>query len=111
MDAGLVPDCSIFGSAVRENTYHGSRLPEIHVNLKVKPAIYEILAVIRGKCDADIHEWVKDDFRVRATLPLVLVAHVLPQCIAEFRSCKKGQCRISICSFLTCSYAFSQVPL
>jgi hypothetical protein len=94
MDSGLVSDCSIFGSAVLENQYPGSHLPKIRVTLKVRPTIDQILAAIQGEHDtpmtmAGVHDWV-DRFYVRAMLPLVLVMHVLPQCVAEFRSRKKG---------------------
>jgi hypothetical protein len=117
MDSGLVPDSSIFSYAVCENQYDDAQLPEIHVTLKVKLTIYEILAAIQGKYDtlktmAKVHEWVEDGFHVCATLPLVLIEHVLPQCVEEFRSRKKGRFPRSFLLIIgACSYAFSQVPL
>ena len=116
MDSGLVPDCSIFGSAVLENWYPGSCLPEIRITLKVRPMINEILATIQGEHDttmtmAGVHDWVDDGFYVRAMLPLMLVMHVLPQCVAEFRSCKKGQSHIVSCSLLNSSCFLAGAPL
>jgi Holliday junction resolvase YEN1 len=115
MDSGLVPDCSIFGSAVLENQYPGSRLPEIRITLKVRPTIDEILAAIWGEHDttttmAGVRDWVDNGFYVRATLPLTLVMHVLPQCVAEFRSRKKGQSHTVSCSLLNSSCFLAGAP-
>ena len=108
IDSGLVPDCSIFGSAVLKNQYPGSCLPEICVALNIRPVINQILAAIRGghvttTMMAGVCDWVEDRFYVHATLPLMLIMHVLPQCVAEFRSRKKGQSHIVPCSLLDSS--------
>ena len=111
-----LPDCSIFGSAVLENQYPGSCLPEICVALNIRPTIDQILAAIWGEHDmtmtmASVRDWVEDRFYVHAMLPLMLIMHVLPQCVVEFRSCKKGQSHIVPCSLLDSSCFLTGKPL
>ena len=67
MDSGLVPDCSIFGSAVLKNQYPGLHLPEICIALNIRPMIDQILAAIWGEHGttttmASVRDWVEDGF-------------------------------------------------